>query len=183
VVRPHGRHGQRNVDRRAVLALPNGFEVLDREAGANASHDFGLSVEAVLGNDDRDRLADDFVGGIPENPLGAAVPGLDDAVEILTDDRVVRRGHDGGEPQRFTLETIGLVLRSRWHPRISIPTARHTERLMGPTGPWKLRRAQALTGSERVGMASGSQIAGLSRFFWRHTILARVANTGLQDPC
>ena len=98
---------------RAVLALPDGLEVLDREPGADAPQHFRLLIQPVLGNDDGDRLADHLVGGIAEDPLGAAVPGLDDAVEILTDDGVAGRRHDCGEPQGFTLETIRLVLRGR----------------------------------------------------------------------
>ena len=51
-----------------------------------------------------DRLADDFAGGVAEQPLRTSVPGGDDAVEILADDRVVRRLDDrrqlGGEVLR-----------------------------------------------------------------------------------
>jgi hypothetical protein len=44
-----------------------------------------------------------------------------------------------------------------------------------------LRRAQALTGSVKVGVASGSQIAGLFRFFWRHAGLTRVAESDCRN--
>ena len=49
-----------------------------------------ILVEAVGWNDDRDRLADSLVCRIAEKALGALIPGRDDAVEGLADDRIVR---------------------------------------------------------------------------------------------
>jgi len=47
---------------------------------------FALSIGR---NDDADRLPDDFRGGVPEHAFGGAVPGRDDAVQILADDGIV----------------------------------------------------------------------------------------------
>jgi hypothetical protein len=44
-------------------------------------------------------LADRLRGAVAEDALGAEVPGADDAVERLADDRVVGGGDDGGEPR------------------------------------------------------------------------------------
>ena len=52
----------------------------------------------VLGrHQDGDVPADDLVGGVAEDPLGAPVPARDDAVEGLGDDGIVGRFDDGRE--------------------------------------------------------------------------------------
>jgi len=48
---------------------------------------------------------------------------------------------------------------------------------------WRLRRAQALTGSERVGMASGSQSRRIIPVFLASYRLTRAACARLQDSC
>ena len=70
----------------------------DRLTGADACEDqffFGLPVGR---NDHADRLADRLGGGVAEHPLGRPIPRRDDAVQILADDRVVRRFDDRHEP-------------------------------------------------------------------------------------
>ncbi len=82
---------------RPVLPLPDRLEVRDRLAGPDARQDhvfFGLPIG---GNDHADRLADGFGGGVAEHAFGRAVPGGDDAVQILADDGIVGRFDDAGE--------------------------------------------------------------------------------------
>ena len=83
------RDRQRDRDQRAVLAPPNRVEVLDAFAAANAPEHHVLFGKAIRRDQHRDRLPDGLVGGVAEQLLGAAIPGGDDAVEILADDRVV----------------------------------------------------------------------------------------------
>ena len=67
-------------------------------------------------NDQRDRLADRLGCGVAEHPLGAAVPGHDDAVEVLADDRVVGRFDDGRESLRRAARLLERVDAARARP-------------------------------------------------------------------
>ena len=83
---------------RAVLPLADRLEVRDRLARADARQDdvfFGLAVRR---DDHPNRPADGFGRRVAEHPLGGPVPGRDDAVQILADDRVVGRFDDGDQP-------------------------------------------------------------------------------------
>jgi len=62
---------------------------------ALADGDF-LGLEA-WGKEDGDGAADDFIGAIAEEPFGAGIPGLDDAVVVYANDGVFGANHDGGE--------------------------------------------------------------------------------------
>ena len=84
------RDRQRDRHPRAVLAHPLGVEVFDRLAAAQAGHHLGGLRGVVLGDDQRDRLADRLRRRVAEDPLGGPVPGGDDTVERLADDRVLR---------------------------------------------------------------------------------------------
>ena len=88
---PDRRNGQGNIQQRAVLAPPNGLEMIDALATfADGSRMSGLFLNTVRRNQHRDRLADRFPSRIAEQALGAPVPAGDDAVQILADDGVVR---------------------------------------------------------------------------------------------
>jgi len=76
------------------------FVVIDGLAAPDARQYSRLFVHAIPRDQDGHRLADGFLGRIAEHPLGAAIPGLDDAVEILADNGVVGRLDDGREPLR-----------------------------------------------------------------------------------
>ena len=71
--------------------------MIDLFAAADAREDVRLFVEPVRRDQDRDRLADRFLGGVPENTFGGGIPGADDSIEVLADDGVVRGFHDGNE--------------------------------------------------------------------------------------
>ena len=61
-------------------------------------------VVLVGGRDEpHDRRPDHLVGGVAEHVLGAFVPGGDDAVEVLADDRVGGGVDDRGEAVRLDL--------------------------------------------------------------------------------
>ena len=97
------RDGERNVDQPAVLAAAHGFEVIDALAAADAGEDV-VFLGLTIGRDqDADRLADQLRGGVAEQPLGPRVARLDDAVEILGNDRVVRRFDNGRQVRRHCL--------------------------------------------------------------------------------
>ena len=76
----HRRDGQRNVQKAAVLAPANGFVMMDALAAPDAREDPGLLVFASRREKNGHRLADGLAGGIAEQPLGARIPGPDDAV-------------------------------------------------------------------------------------------------------
>ena len=85
------RHRERNLDQAAVFALANRFVILDALAPADSPKDFGLLVATIWWNEDSDRLADKFLGGIPEEALGARIRSDDKAIEILAQNSVVPR--------------------------------------------------------------------------------------------
>ena len=106
------RDGQRDEDRPAVASNALGFEVLDPPALFQAGDDVIFLGETVGRDDQRDVAADRLGRAIPEQALGAGVPALNDAIERLADDRVVRRLDDrreqpGGQQlaRAFTLDT------------------------------------------------------------------------------
>ena len=93
------RDGERDVEQRAVLALPHGLEVIDALVTPDSREHFVFLRAPLLWDDQGDRPANHLVGGVAEHLLRGAVPALDDAVEILAHDRVVGGLDDGGEAQ------------------------------------------------------------------------------------
>src|SRR4051812_27153673 len=80
--------------------------MIDLLAPAHAGDNDVLLGLPVGGNNPADRLADHRLGGVPEQPLGRPVPGRNDAVEILPDDRVVARLEDCGKARRWQVREI-----------------------------------------------------------------------------
>ena len=60
------------------------------------------------GYEDRDGLADHFIGRVAKNALRPLVPARDDALESLADDRVIGRFNQGGEPVRRQFRTLKI---------------------------------------------------------------------------
>ncbi len=69
----------------------------DALAAPDACEDPGLLVFEARREKNGHRLADGLAGGIAEQPLRSRIPGPDDPVEILADDRVVGGFHDEHE--------------------------------------------------------------------------------------
>jgi hypothetical protein len=61
---------------------------------AYASENLGLLVMQLGWYQDGDGLAYQLLSGVTVDPLGGHVPGADDAIQILAQDRVVRRLHN-----------------------------------------------------------------------------------------
>ena len=85
------RYRQRDIDQTSVLAATDGIVMINALPTAHAFDDFWFFINAICRDQDRDWLADDLVRLIAEQPLGTAIPACDDAVEVLADNRVVRR--------------------------------------------------------------------------------------------
>ncbi len=90
----HGRDGERHVHQTPVLGDAYGLEVFHPHAVADARDDLVFLGLAFGRNEHADRLADEFMGRIAEQTLRGGVARADGAVEILRDDRVVRRVDD-----------------------------------------------------------------------------------------
>ena len=71
--------------------------MIDRLASLNLLKNVVFLVPSILRNYQGNRLADGFLGRVAEQALGARVPTGDCAIEILADDRVVRRVHNSSE--------------------------------------------------------------------------------------
>jgi hypothetical protein len=117
VARPDGRDGERDRDQVAVLGAALGLEVLHGLAEAKTPDDLVLLGQPLLGDDDRDRLAEHLALGVAEQTLGCAVPGRDPAIERLADDGVVRAGDDGGQAGGvgFGFGEVAHGLRTSWY--------------------------------------------------------------------
>ena len=85
------------------------------------------------GNDERDMAADGLLGRVTEQPLGAGVPALNDAVERLADDGIVgrfddRREQPGGEqlarPFALTRRCALTSLKISTHPETAPSSSR-----------------------------------------------------------
>ena len=68
--------------------------MFDRFAAHDPAQHLVFFELARLGDEDANRLADDFAGALAEQPLGGWIPGGDDAAQILADDGVVGRFDD-----------------------------------------------------------------------------------------
>jgi hypothetical protein len=71
--------------------------VLDRFTPPNLRKHVVFFALPVGRHDHANRLPDGFRGGVPEHAFGCPVPRADDPVEILADNRVVRRFDDARE--------------------------------------------------------------------------------------
>ena len=70
----------------------------DRLTRSNACEHHIFFALPVRRNDHANRLADGFGGRIAKHAFRRQIPRGDDAVEILADDRIIRRFHDRDEP-------------------------------------------------------------------------------------
>src|SRR5690606_2830249 len=87
-------------DDAAILPDALALKVINALPAADALEDARLLLPAIGGEEAPDRLPDHFGGRVAKDALGAGVPGGHDTVEVLADDRVVRRIDDGGQPLR-----------------------------------------------------------------------------------
>jgi len=86
-----GGNRQRDVDEAAVLPAPHRLEVFEPLAPTDPIEDERLLAQPLGRNDECDRPADGLGGAESKQALRAGVPGRDDAVQILRDDRVIGR--------------------------------------------------------------------------------------------
>jgi hypothetical protein len=92
-----GGDRQRDVDRPSILGHALRGEVLDALSAGDPFQDVCDLVLAVGWRQRRDRVTDDLLGPVPVDALRACVPGLDHAIQGLSEDRVLRRFDDRGE--------------------------------------------------------------------------------------
>src|SRR4029077_2613144 len=89
--------GQRNIDQTSILAKAHSFIVFDLLAKSYALKNCRFLILQVHWKQIGDRLADDLIGCVPEKAFGSRVPAVNYAIEVLTDDGVIRGLDDGGE--------------------------------------------------------------------------------------
>ena len=82
--------------------------MFDPLSGFQACNNVVFLGDALGRDDKRDMAADGLLGGVTEQPLGGRIPALDDTVEGLTDNGIIRGFNDRREqPGREKL--AGLV--------------------------------------------------------------------------
>ena len=78
--------------------------MVDTLTAAQAVQQSALLVVSLWWDQQRDRLADGFLRRVPKDSLGTGVPGEDEAIQRLADDRVVG-ARDDGRKDRLCLDT------------------------------------------------------------------------------
>jgi len=120
-----------------VLGNAHRIEMINPLSALELVDDLDLFVLQSFGDDPEDGLANHFLGSVAKNALGAPIPGDNDAVEVLANDRIIRRRNNGREPLRVDVIILSvgylyedihcpynptvLVLqefgvRGKWHP-------------------------------------------------------------------
>ena len=90
-------------------------------AAPEAIHHLHVFRSTVLGNDERDGLADRVARRPSEHPLGRGIPRGDGAVQVLTDDRVLGGLDDGREVcPRIELRLAVCVTHQRTPQRLEV---------------------------------------------------------------
>ena len=87
----NGRDRQRHVDAAAILRDAHRLVVVDALSAPLPRKDVGLLASKLRRNQSTDRRPNHLGRRVAEDPFGAGIPGLDDAVQVLADDGVVRR--------------------------------------------------------------------------------------------
>src|SRR5579872_1200266 len=80
----------RDVQPASVFGDTDGFKVIDSFAATNLRQDVGDFVRLFCRREDGDRFSDHLLGGVAVDALRALVPRSHDAVEVLTDDGILR---------------------------------------------------------------------------------------------
>src|SRR5690606_29559036 len=86
------RYGSRDVDPAAVLREANGLEMFDALAGTHPRQDHLFLGMPLPRDENLDWPPDEFGRFVAENPASALVARRYDAVQVLRDDRIGRRG-------------------------------------------------------------------------------------------
>jgi hypothetical protein len=80
----------------SILVQAYGFVVVDELAASDAVENFELLAAPISWDQYLNRLADDFLGRVPEELFRSPVPGSDGPVEIDAQDRIVGCLNDCG---------------------------------------------------------------------------------------
>src|SRR5580765_2117704 len=104
---PDRGDAQRDVNERAVFPAPNGLEMIDRFAHANARKHLVFLVLPVFRNDRADRSPNHLRRRVSKHPLRRGVPRRDNTAKILADDGVVGRVDDTGQQRVKACWRIG----------------------------------------------------------------------------
>src|SRR5215813_9725938 len=104
----HRRKGEGNVQRGAVLAQADGFEMFNPLAPPDLINNMRLFVQPVRRNQNGAGLAYRFLSRVAEHPLRALVPASDGAVEVFAHDRVVGGIHYGAQQSGHLLPPLPL---------------------------------------------------------------------------
>src|SRR5262245_43354210 len=92
------RDRKRDIKEATVLAHPHSLIVIDGFSASETIQDAALFTMAVGRNDRGDRLPDDLARRVAEQAFRTGVPAVDDPVESLANDGIVRRLDDRSQP-------------------------------------------------------------------------------------
>src|SRR5437867_3158177 len=114
----NGGDRQRDVDDPTILGHSLRREMFDSLPAGDAFEDVRDLVLALRWGQLRYRMADDLLGSVAIHGLRARIPGLDQALEALSEDRVLRGFDDRGEVPGERVPGIAPRVGVR-HPRFA----------------------------------------------------------------
>src|SRR5208282_3397612 len=97
VRRLYRRNRERNLNQTPILAPAYGLKMIDTLAAPDAPQNLYFLSLALRRDQDRDGLADHLCGRVAKEPLGAAIPTANDAIQVFADDGVIRGVNDRGQ--------------------------------------------------------------------------------------
>src|ERR1700730_1204388 len=92
-----GRNCKRNIKRRAVLAYPDSFEMINALTSPEPLKNHCFLVLAISGNNEHNALADSLFSRVAEQPLRTFIPTGDHTIQVLADDGIVRGTYDSSQ--------------------------------------------------------------------------------------
>src|SRR3954462_1602723 len=102
--------------------------MVDTVAAPDAREDPRLLVFEAWRKKNGHGLADGLAGGMAEQPLGARIPGSDDAIQILADNRIVGGFHDEHELLRALFGQASRLFRPQPRdPEAELPRKRQRD--------------------------------------------------------
>src|SRR5258705_6214761 len=102
-----GGNGNGNIQVTAVFRDPNGFVVRNVFPLPDSCEDSGNFVGPILQCEDRDVLADDFLGTVSVHSLRTSIPAGYGAIERFADDGVFGGIDDGGQAGAILADLLG----------------------------------------------------------------------------
>ena len=110
-----------------IFSAPDRFVVLEALTLPDLAQHVVFFGLPIVWNKSANGPANHLGGGVAKHPFRCDIPGGDDTVEVLADDRIVARFDDGGQLQCVVLDSLRARQVARDLRRADDPARRVTE--------------------------------------------------------